>query len=138
MLLNLSFQDNALASLRDLDSFSGKDFVHLREIVLKGNPFVERELSKAGGEIRYKRCDEKFLLFQYCKKDFPDNCCTGYATCSGGNLFWNPNRRASLKRFFSRDSQGRIYSSRTGINCGLSTKVLIFLCHSQEQILHML
>nr|KAJ3420330.1 nuclear mRNA export, poly(A)+RNA binding protein [Polyrhizophydium stewartii] len=52
-LVNLSLQDNLLSSFRDLEPLRGKELRLLREFVLIGNPVREREVTKAGGEIKY-------------------------------------------------------------------------------------
>lgn len=54
-LENLSFEDNALSSFKDLDGFPGRDFVVLKRVIFKGNPFVEKEARKSDGDVRYKR-----------------------------------------------------------------------------------
>lgn len=54
-LINLSFQNNELAYFKDIDCFPGKDLKYLRELVLIGNPLVNKEMTKPGGGIKYKR-----------------------------------------------------------------------------------
>lgn len=54
-LINLSFQNNDLNFFKDIDCFPGKDLVYLRELVFLGNPLVNKEMAKPGGETKYKR-----------------------------------------------------------------------------------
>jgi hypothetical protein len=56
-LINLSFQNNKLSFFKDIDCFPGKDLGYLRELLLIGNPVVEKELGKPGGEANYRRYD---------------------------------------------------------------------------------
>jgi nuclear RNA export factor len=55
-LENISFKDNFIKNLDDLLPFHGKEFKNLRELILEGNPIRERELSKPGGLINFRRC----------------------------------------------------------------------------------
>ena len=54
-LINLSFQNNNLGFFKDVDCFPGSDLAYLRELVLVGNPLLEKEMAKSGGEIKYRR-----------------------------------------------------------------------------------
>ncbi len=56
-LINLSFQNNNLSFFKDIDCFPGKYLVHLRELLLTGNPIVSKEMGKPGGETKYRRLD---------------------------------------------------------------------------------
>ncbi|KAJ3055798.1 nuclear mRNA export, poly(A)+RNA binding protein [Rhizophlyctis rosea] len=60
-LTALSFKDNQLNSLRDIEPISGKDFPNLRELLMTGNPFRERDVKRPGGDIKY-RSDMKKLF----------------------------------------------------------------------------
>ena len=60
--MNLSFQDNAITHLKDVECFPGKNLLRLKELVFMGNPFVSRELSRPGGDIRYKRFEMDLYL----------------------------------------------------------------------------
>lgn len=50
----LSFQNNNIHSLRDIEVLPGKDFTNLKEIVFLDNPIRDKEMSRPGGDIKYK------------------------------------------------------------------------------------
>ncbi|TPX55254.1 hypothetical protein PhCBS80983_g05475 [Powellomyces hirtus] len=60
-LTALSFQENLLRSLRDLEPLRGADLTVLRELLLTGNPLRDKELAKPGGDVVY-RSDIKKLF----------------------------------------------------------------------------
>ncbi|KAJ3034444.1 nuclear mRNA export, poly(A)+RNA binding protein [Rhizophlyctis rosea] len=53
-LVNLSLASNQLQTFRDIEPLNGRELSNLKELVLVGNPFRERALSKSGGDIKYK------------------------------------------------------------------------------------
>jgi nuclear RNA export factor len=54
-LENISFKDNFIKTFDDLKPFNGERFKNLRELILDGNPIRDKELSKAGGLINFRR-----------------------------------------------------------------------------------
>ena len=52
-LANLSLQDNAISSFRDLEGLKGKELPALKELILSGNPLVKKELAR-GAEAKYR------------------------------------------------------------------------------------
>jgi len=54
-LMNLSFQNNLLSSLRDLEPLNGSKFTNLRELVIADNPIKNKELQKFGNFENLKR-----------------------------------------------------------------------------------
>jgi hypothetical protein len=54
-LENISFKDNLIKTFDDLRPFHGKEFKNLRELILDGNPIRDKELSKSGGLINFRR-----------------------------------------------------------------------------------
>ncbi|KAI8824382.1 uncharacterized protein EV422DRAFT_519926 [Fimicolochytrium jonesii] len=53
-LTALSFQDNQLRSLRDIEPLRGSEFRQLRELLLSGNPIRDIALQKPGGDVVYR------------------------------------------------------------------------------------
>ncbi|KAJ3268057.1 nuclear mRNA export, poly(A)+RNA binding protein [Borealophlyctis nickersoniae] len=53
-VVNLSFKDNALETVRDIEPLSGRELTKLRELLMLGNPIRDRQMSSRGGDIRYK------------------------------------------------------------------------------------
>lgn len=53
-LVNLSLKDNLLTSYKDIEPIKGSHLVHLREVLLSGNPIKDREIGKTGTDSLYK------------------------------------------------------------------------------------
>jgi len=53
--MNLSFQNNQLTTLRDLEPLNGSKFTNLRELVIADNPIKNKELQKFGNFENLKR-----------------------------------------------------------------------------------
>ncbi|KAI8903499.1 hypothetical protein EDD86DRAFT_173650, partial [Gorgonomyces haynaldii] len=53
-LVNLSLKNNKIHTLNDLQPINGKEFTHLRELLLVGNPLREKEIGKTGSDLTYK------------------------------------------------------------------------------------
>ncbi len=70
-LANVSFKDNLLRTYDDLNGFHGKDFHHLHELILEGNPLKEKELEKNGNTINFKRYSKEYLNAVMSKASFP-------------------------------------------------------------------
>jgi len=54
-VMNLSFQNNFLNTLRDIEPINGDKFTNLRELVISGNPIKEKEIQKFGNFENLKR-----------------------------------------------------------------------------------